>query len=110
LAIQRWCAEPGDERRGARGGGEVESQNPLASVKDRIGFTDYADASGRPHSSRKTVLIDPNPTAATLEYALALCGGGQSYKLILTMPETMSLERVCCCLRWRRDRSYAGRV
>ena len=76
---------------GSRLWGKLEARNPAGSVKDRIGVWMIRDAQERGALRPGMTIVEP--TSGNTGIALAMAAAALGYELVLTMPESMSLER-----------------
>ncbi|MDO5707062.1 MAG: cysteine synthase A [Andreesenia angusta] len=80
-----------DEKSKAKIIGKLEYFNPVGSIKDRVGYSMIVEGEKEGRINKDTVIIEP--TSGNTGIALAAIASSRGYRLILTMPDTMSVER-----------------
>lgn len=86
---------------------KLEFLNPAGSVKDRIGYAMIKKAEQQGIINKDTVIIEP--TSGNTGIGLAMAAAALGYKLIITLPETFSIERKNACFRSGAGSDSGGR-
>ena len=104
VSLSRWEKE---KQLNAQIIAKLESYNPAGSVKDRIAKAMIEDAFEKKRIDKNSVIIEP--TSGNTGIGLAFVAAQYGLKIILTMPETMSIERRALSHIWCRNCTYGGK-